>query len=99
MPKRIGKRRFAVLKAAAGGYGLGEAVGQVGELEMWQGEDGRFGVSFFWPAPISQAFFQESQEYFHSQLVYELVEDEQTVKLCHSGHDCLVFELIEEEHK
>lgn len=102
MPKRIGKRRFAVLKAAAGGYGLGEAVGQAGELEVWKGE--RYGVSFFWPVALpedvkplmGQAWAQESQSYFHSELIYDLEEDGRTIKLRHGGQECLVFELLEE---
>lgn len=104
MLKRVGQRRFAVLKLAAQGHGLAEAVGQTGELEIWQGEGRRYGVSFFWPAvvpgsgrpPISREFFQESQRYFHSELIYELVEDGKAMKFVHDGRDCLVFEFLEE---
>ena len=85
-------------------HGLADAVGQVGELEVWEAENGRYGVSFFWPAArpdsqkplMQQAWTQDSQEYFHSSLNYELMEDGKTIKLCH-GQDCLVFELLEEE--
>lgn len=104
MPRRIGARRLAVLKAAAGGHGLADAVGQAGELEVWQAEDGRYGVSFFWPAalpgggkpPISQAFFQESQSYFHSPLSYDLEEDGHSIKLCHDGQNYFVFERLDQ---
>lgn len=99
MAKRTGQRRFAVLKAAAEGHGLSDAVGQAGELEVWQAKDGRYGVSFFWPAPISQAFFQESQRYLHSELIYELVENGKAMKFVHDGRDCFVFEPIEEEER
>lgn len=84
--------------------GLADVVGQTGELEIWQDGGGRFGISLFWPAALpggqkplmKQMFFQESQQYFHSPLVYDLEEDGKAVKLVHGGWDCLMFELIEE---